>query len=278
MLKLLKITYKVKNIMNFIEVEKSIRNEEWAMINLHSHSHYEIYFLIKGNRSFFLSNALYRLSAPALIIIPPHVLHKTEGTAFERYNVNVSENYLDDFQNHVLNEKALSVIKLNNEQSAILENIFDQMNKVNKRQKYSDSILKALFSYLIFQFNNLSFEVLSSNVSKEKSVPPQMLKVIEYFNENYAENLNLATISEMFYISKGSLIYNFNKYMKCSPIEYLLSIKLLKAKELLEKTNKSIGEISELCGFSSANYFGLVFKQKENMSPLAYRKHQLNKK
>ena len=264
--------------MNFIEVEKSIRNEEWAMINLHSHSHYEIYFLLKGNRSFFLSNALYRLSAPALIIIPPHVLHKTEGTAFERYNVNVSENYLDDFQTHVLNEKALSVIKLNNEQSAILENIFNQMSQVNKRQKYSDSILKALFSYLIFQFNNLSFEVLSSNVSKEKSLTPQMLKVIEYFNEHYAENLNLATISDMFYISKGSLIYNFNKYMKCSPIEYLLSIKLLKAKELLEKTHKSIGEISELCGFSSANYFGLVFKQKENMSPLAYRKHQLNKK
>ncbi len=264
--------------MNFIEVEKSIRNEEWAMINLHSHSHYEIYFLLKGNRTFFLSNALYRLTAPALIIIPPHVLHKTEGTAFERYNVNVSENYLDDFQTHVLNEKALSVIKLNNEQSSILENIFNQMSQVNKRQKYSDSILKALFSYLIFQFSNLSFEVLSSNVSKEKSIPPQMLKVIEYFNENYAENLNLATISEMFYISKGSLIYNFNKYMKCSPIEYLLSIRILKAKELLEKTNKSIGEISEILGFSSANYFGLVFKQKENMSPLAYRKHQLNKR
>ncbi len=277
MLKLLKITYIVKIMMNFIEVEKSIRNEEWAMINLHSHSHYEIYFLLKGNRTFFLSNALYRLTAPALIIIPPHVLHKTEGTAFERYNVNVTENYLDDFQTHVLNEKALSVIKLNSEQSAILENIFNQMSQVNRRQKYADSILKALFSYLIFEFNNLSFEVLSSNVSKEKSVPPQMLKVIEYFNENYAENLNLASISEMFYISKGSLIYNFNKYMKCSPIEYLLRIKLLKAKELLEKTQKSIGEIAELCGFSSANYFGLVFKQKENMSPLAYRKHQQNK-
>ena len=263
--------------MSFIEIEKSIRNEEWSMINLHSHSHYEIYFLLKGNRTFFLSNALYRLTAPALIIIPPHVLHKTEGTAFERYNVNVSENYLDDFQTHVLNEKALSVIKLNSEQRATLENIFKQMNQVNKMHKYSDSIQKALFSYLIYQFNNLSFEVLSSNVSKEKSVPPQMLKVIEYFNEHYYENLNLATISEMFYISKGSLIYNFNKYMKCSPIEYLLSIRLLKAKELLEKTNKSISEISELLGFSSANYFGLVFKQKENMSPLAYRKHQLNK-
>ena len=264
--------------MSFIEIEKSIKSEEWSMTNLHSHSHYEIYFLQKGNRTFFLSKALYRLTAPVLIVIPPHALHKTEGSAFERFNINVSEDYLDEFQKHVLNEKALSVIKLNNKQNAILENIFNQMNEVNRLQKYSESMLKALFSYLIVQFNNLTSETLSSNVSKEVSVPPQMLKVIEYFNEHYNENLNLAHISEQFYISKGALIYNFNKYMKCSPIEYLLNIRLIKAKELLEKTNKSIGAIAELCGFSSANYFGLVFKQKEKMSPLAYRKHQLNKK
>ena len=87
--------------MNFIEIEQSTKTEEWSMIDLHSHSHYEIYFLEKGNRTFFLSSELYRLSAPVLIIIPPHTLHKTEGSAFARYNINVSEDYLDDFQKHV---------------------------------------------------------------------------------------------------------------------------------------------------------------------------------
>lgn len=263
--------------MSFIEVEKSIRNEEWSMLDLHSHSHYEIYFLQKGNRTFFLSNALYRLTAPILIIIPPHVLHKTEGSAFERFNVNVSENYLDEFQKHVLQEKALSVIKLNNEQTALFESIFNQMNCINKLQKFSNSILKTLFSYSILQLNNLSCQTLSSSVSKESSVPPLILKVIDFLNEKYMENLTLSQICDKFFVSKGALIYNFNKYMKCSPIEYLLNIKITKAKELLQRTNKSIGEISELCGFSSANYFGLVFKQKENISPLTYRKHQKNK-
>ena len=48
-------------------------------------------------------------------------------------------------------------------------------------------------------------------------------------------------------------------------------------KELLIKTKKSVNEISELCGFSSANYFGLIFKQKEKLSPLSYRKYQNTK-
>lgn len=263
--------------MSFIEIEKSMKNEEWSMIDLHSHSHYEIYFLQKGNRTFFLSNTLYKLTGPVLIIIPPHILHKTEGDKFERYNINVSENYLDDFQKHVLNKKALSIIKLNDKQSAVLENLFNQMNEIDKLQKFHSSIIKAIFSYLIIQINNFSTEIISRNTNNEKNVPPQILKIIEYLNEHYAENITSTLISNKFFISKGALIYNFNKYIKCSPVEYLLNIRLVRAKELLQKTNKSIEEISELCGFSSANYFGLIFKRKESMSPLAYRKHQRNK-
>ncbi len=263
--------------MSFIEIEKSIKNEEWSMINLHSHSHYEIYFLKKGNRTFFLSNALYKLTAPVLIIIPPHALHKTEGDQFERYNLNVSSNYLDDFQTQVLEEKSLSVIKLTNDETVLFDSLFKQMDEVNKMQKYSDAILKTLSSYLILQISKLSSNTMSSTVSQEKSVPPQILKIIEFLNENYDKTLTLTELSERFFTSKGALIYNFNKYLKCSPIEYLLSIKITKAKEFLQKTDKSIGEIAELCGFSSANYFGLVFKQKENISPLSYRKHQKNK-
>jgi len=263
--------------MNFIEIEKSTKKEEWSMIDLHSHSHYEIYFLEKGNRTFFLSNALYRLTAPVLIVIPPHTLHKTEGAAFSRYNINVSEDYLDDFQKYVLTKKALNIINLNNKKIETLQDIFKQMSEVDKRQKFSNSKIKSLFSYLILQLSSISTEAISPNIIKEKSVPPQILKIIEYLNSHYSDNITTSDISNLFYISKGALIYNFNKYIKCSPIEYLLNIRLTKAKEYLQKTKKKISEISELCGFSSANYFSLIFKQKENLSPMEYRKHQLNK-
>ena len=263
--------------MSFIEVEKSIKNEEWSMIDLHSHSHYEIYFLQKGKRTFFLSNALYRLEAPVLIIIPPHVLHKTEGGAFSRFNVNVSDDYLDDFQKHVLQDKALTIFKLNDEKTCLFEDIFEQMNNLNKLEKFSSFILKTLFSYMVLQINELFVSTQHLSVNQEKFVPPQILKVIDFLNVNFAKNLTLTNISKKFFISKNTLIYNFNKYIKCSPVEYVLNLRIVKAKELLERTNKSVNEISEICGFSSANYFGLIFKKIEKISPLAYRKHQKNK-
>ena len=69
----------------------------------------------------------------------------------------------------------------------------------------------------------------------------------------------------------------FKKYTKRSPIDFLLTVRITKAKQLLVSTKKSVGEISDACGFSSANYFGLIFKKKEGISPLTYRKNQLAK-
>ena len=84
--------------MSFIEFDKSVKTKSWSMYNLHSHPHYEIYFLLKGERSFFLSNSLYTLGEGTLVVIPPYVMHKTEGGPFERFNINVSTDYLDTFQ------------------------------------------------------------------------------------------------------------------------------------------------------------------------------------
>jgi AraC-like DNA-binding protein len=263
--------------MNFIETEKVIKSEEWSMLNLHSHPHYEIYFLQKGTRTFFLSNALYKLEAPVLIIIPPHALHKTEGMAFTRCNVNVAESYLDEFQKHVLDSNTLNVINLSREQATTFSNVLDNMIEVDKKNKYSDYVIKSLFSYLIYSISKLEHNNNAPNTSNSQAVSPLILKIIDYLNYNYMEKTTLLDLSKKFFISKGTLIYNFNKYLGCSPIDYLLNIRLTKAKELLLKNKKSVNEISELCGFSSANYFGLIFKQKEGLSPLAYKKLQQTK-
>ena len=47
--------------MAFIEIDKHVRNDEWVMHSFHSHSHYEIYYLVKGSRSFFLANSLQKI-------------------------------------------------------------------------------------------------------------------------------------------------------------------------------------------------------------------------
>lgn len=64
----------------------------------------------------------------------------------------------------------------------------------------------------------------------------------------------------------------FKKYTGVSPAQYLLQLKIIRAKELLLSTDKSIKEISLELGFQTIHYFSLMFKKKVGMSPAAFRK------
>lgn len=263
--------------MAFIEFEKSIRKNDWSMQELHSHPHYEVYFLTKGNRSFFLADALYKVAAPALVVIPPHVMHKTEGGAFERYNVNVSPDYLDPFQVEALSACALQFLQPTDGEAKRLSALFEEGCAIPTREKHAEHRRRALFGYLVLTLHHIHGATLPPVATTENHIPPVLLKVIDHFNAHYAEQQTLDALSKAFFLPKATLIYNFKKYTNCSPIDFLLNVRLTKAKELLVNTNKSVGEISEACGFSSANYFGLIFKKKEHLSPLQYRKNQRSK-
>ena len=263
--------------MSFIEFEKSVREKNWSMHDLHSHTHYEIYFLSKGERSFFLANALYKVTAPVLIVIPPHVMHKTEGAGFERYNVNVSPDYLDPYQTETLNANALQIIKPTPLQAAELTVLFENALQTNKALKHSPYVLRALFSYAVYLLQNLDADGLPPTAVTKERIPALVLKVIDYMHGHYNEKLTLQALANEFFVSRPTLIYNFKKYTNCSLIDFLLNIRLTKAKELLVNGKKSVEEIAEYCGFSSANYFGLIFKKKEGVSPVKYRKIQQEK-
>lgn len=262
--------------MPFIETERSAHENDWSMQDLHSHPHYEIYFLQKGTRSFFLSNALFCLQAPIILVIPPHTLHKTEGGPFERYNVNVSPDYLDEFQKSVLESKSLRIIKPTESEAETFAELLDELQK-EKNKRYEEPITRTLFGYATFLLDKLQ-EAELPKITAKNNIPPLVLKIIDYLNNHYAEKQTLHEIAETFFISKGALMYTFKKHMDCSLIDFLVSLRINKAKELLMNSKKSIEEISEACGFSSANYFGLIFKRREKLSPMQYRKYQYNKK
>lgn len=264
--------------MAFVEIEKLVHQDEWAMHDLHSHPHYELYFLSKGSRTFFLSNALYKLQAPAIVVIPPHVMHKTEGGAFERFNVNVSIDYLNEFEKETLEKKSLSIIKPKPAEEAELLHILNLLNAVDRRQKHGENILNTLFSYFILTVDRLASSSQTPHTERKNNIPTLVLKVIDYINEHYDQKQTLDELAKYFFVSRSTLIYNFKKYTNCSLIDFLLNVRLTKAKELLLNTKKSVSEIAELCGFCSANYFGLIFKKKENLSPANFRKHQKNKR
>jgi AraC-like DNA-binding protein len=68
----------------------------------------------------------------------------------------------------------------------------------------------------------------------------------------------------------------FKKYTGVPPVQYHLDLKILRAKEMLLYTDKSVKEISYDLGFQSIYYFSRIFKNKLGVSPSEIRKTIVN--
>jgi len=105
-----------------------------------------------------------------------------------------------------------------------------------------------------------------------QNVLHEVTNAINYFNEHYAEKINIAEYAEKLHMSTCWFIRVFKKYANSTPTQYITAIRLSKAKSLLESTTLSIDEIAEKVGYSDYKYFSRIFKQHTGVSPFAYRK------
>ncbi len=261
--------------MQFIEIEKLSAGGR-RTTPLHSHEYYELYFLLDGNRHFFIGDNIYEVSSNTLVVVPPFVLHKTDGGRYMRININVSADLLKKQYADML-KKIERHIAINIEKPCLetilylLELGADEFvkNTASKRE-----IAVALTETILFvlsknKLNSTNIDALAA--SDEWTA--LMSRIVAHLNDNYASPLTLDKISKEFFISKMSLCSKFKKYMHCTVNEYITRLKLTKAKDLLINSNKSMDKIACECGFSSANYFGLIFKKEMGLSPLNYRKN-----
>lgn len=262
--------------MEFLEIERRAMQTSFDMSEPHSHDYYELYFLLEGTREFFSGDKMFVLSRGSFCVIPPFCLHKTEGGAYQRINVNISENFLKKEEIGFLDACAeAGALRLDETYLPLLisllqEGLSIRAAKGRLRKDYELSIVQTIL-YLL-QKQELTPIPLGSAIPAFKSADPVVLKILFYLNEKYKEEITLDSLSAKYFLSKVALCARFKKFMRCSIMQYLMQIRLSKAKELLASTNKSIEKIADECGFSSANYFSLAFKKEIGLSPLHYRK------
>ena len=64
---------------------------------MHSHSSYELYYLVKGEREYFIGDRFFKITAGDLVLIPGKILHRTAGEGGLRYLVHFSRGFVEKF-------------------------------------------------------------------------------------------------------------------------------------------------------------------------------------
>ena len=98
-------------------------------------------------------------------------------------------------------------------------------------------------------------------------------KIINYMNENYEHKISLDQIAHNMYLSPVYVSKIFKEETGESPINYLIKIRLDKAKGILEQEEGgSIKNIANEVGYEDVYHFSKLFKKYFGVSPLNYRK------
>lgn len=100
----------------------------------------------------------------------------------------------------------------------------------------------------------------------------EMEAAVHYFNETFSQNISIEEYAKNQHMSICWFIRSFKRYMNMTPMQYITSIRINKAKELLKNSDYNIQEISNLSGYENSLYFSRIFKKYTGFSPSEYRK------
>ena len=98
-------------------------------------------------------------------------------------------------------------------------------------------------------------------------------QAVLYIRENYDKDLNMAVVSNHISMNYSLFSYAFKQYTGTNFVNFLKDIRMEKAKELLEKTDLRIVEISQKIGYENEKHFMKIFKVTCGVSPTEYRRN-----
>lgn len=246
------------------------------LLNMHQHRDYELYYLVKGERDYFIEDRFFKVAAGDLVLIPRKVLHRTDGEGGLRYLVHFSGQFLQKFFTPATLEQLMGKLpfvfrpeaKEHGRILAILEEMLQAFSKSQREQTPCDEGLVAGYLYqLLFTMRYTGNTYVPHDYADER-----ITRIIQYINENYSQINDIGQIAEQFFVSKYHLCRFFKKNLGIPLIAYLNAIKIREACRMIKGSNDSLTQIAMRCGFNSSSYFCKVFKNERGISPTEYRK------
>lgn len=132
---------------------------------------------------------------------------------------------------------------------------------------------KASLPQLEHWFSEIVFNIMHFIMDKKASNMSNVVDEIKsYIETHYFEDLSLNDLSQKFYINKSYLSALFKKRTGQTFIDFLTSVRMDKACELLAGNNRyKVYEIARLVGYTDKKYFSKLFKKLNGINPEEYK-------
>ena len=251
---------------------------------LHFHNYLEIGFCYEGQGRMLLGEEEVRFSGREFSVIPPNYPHTTDsdlGTISRwEYLFIDEEGFLRSFLDTPV--KADKVIQRiyskalfleENQSPSISAKILKIMNIMRDGEEFYLEEAKGILASLLVEIARLNRRSEEERVEEEKGKLTNMItRVQDFVSYHYMEDIKVEDLAQSCHISETHFRRVFTSYMKMSPLEYINTVRINTACELLKKTDEPVADIAHKCGFTTNSTFNRNFKQLMGVTPLEWRK------
>ncbi|MDB2385333.1 BLUF domain-containing protein [Polaribacter sp.] len=137
------------------------------------------------------------------------------------------------------------------------------------------AVLKTLSSQYTKYNKTLNDPERKNPLSKNETL--KIIQLSEYISQHLTENISLKKMVTLSGMNQKKIQKGFHFFFDETVNKFIINLRILKAKELLETTSLSISEIVYKIGLNSRSYFSKIFYKKYGLIPKEYRKyHHLN--
>lgn len=117
-----------------------------------------------------------------------------------------------------------------------------------------------------------AFYRLKRDVKTSDNLGARIKAVTDHVETYYAERLTNTKLAEVAGLALSTFRRVFTERMQITPNDYIATIRVNHARELLTKTNRTLESIAEDCGFYDPSHFVKTFKKLRRETPSEYRR------
>lgn len=145
-----------------------------------------------------------------------------------------------------------------------------EISSSNIMSMYEEVLLLSEENIDVFAMNKFEYLLKIIKRGNVQNMSPTVKEAVHYMHEHFNENISLYEISNMVGVSVQYFSKIFKDEVGANYIDWLNSLRINRAKELMNTTNMSIKEVGFHVGYNDPNYFSRIFKRYEGVAPREY--------
>jgi AraC-like DNA-binding protein len=251
---------------------------------IHSHKNFELNYITSGSGKRIVGNSISSFTQGDLVLLGPDTPHCWDILEFGPDSP--PECIVTHFYENIISSDFFNIPELENVVDLLKNSVNGIWFKGKKTEKVG-SVLKKMVTldglelYIeLLKVFNLLLGIEDREYLALPSSPPNIYdkdhhhinKIYEYVFKNIRTGIKLKEASALVYMEPGSFCRYFRKKTNKTFMDYVKSVRIGIAANLLAETDKQITQICYECGYNNLANFNHYFKTILKKTPSEYRK------